>query len=282
MLFANPMYVKNENIINDKYASSSFNEDLDKFIINSKNAGGKYLDSKLKRASLIKIDDVVHVKADYDVSVQYVYKNAKMIAVKKISLLHPIIIDDNKFILPNIKEYLEFTRIIPESEDYDFIKIRDIDTTRKLDDEVLFKFGKTVEQALKEFNKTIENEDIKSEEELKYFPYIEFDDMGYAYIKGTKEKLTSEMNPIIIYDPIENVSIVEYVDFINGRFISRVTKIKNGKNLNLEDLATKNGSEYIKHLISDKVKLGVRYLDERTIAELVFKDGKMVDCKILP
>ena len=145
-----------------------------------------------------------------------------------------------------------------------------------------FKFGKTVEQALKEFNKTIENEDIKSEEELKYFPYIEFDDMGYAYIKGTKEKLTSEMNPIIIYDPIENVSIVEYVDFINGRFISRVTKIKNGKNLNLEDLATKNGSEYIKHLISDKVKLGVRYLDERTIAELVFKDGKMVDCKILP
>lgn len=82
---------------------------------------------------------------------------------------------------------MEFTRIIPESEDYDFIKIRDIDTTRKLDDEVLFKFGQTVEQALKEFNKTIENEDIKSEEELKYFPYIEFDDMGYAYIKGQKK-----------------------------------------------------------------------------------------------
>lgn len=279
--FSNITNVSDANSISDEYAISSFNKNMDKFIIKSKTVFGEYLDAKLIDLSLVDIKNIIYVKASYDVSIRYNYVNAKIIRSKKIDLLHPIFTNEGEFALPSVKEYLDVTNISDDNNPIKYKEIKKITVDKGLDNELLQSFNKIVNKALEKLNNTINKEKIEPSEILKYFPYIQFDNEGYAYIKGTNEKLTSEQNPLIIYDPIDNVSIVEYVDFIDGRFIPNISKIKNDKDLKLEDLATKNGSEFIKH-IEKEIKLNVNYFNERVIAEIIFENGKMKECKILP
>lgn len=58
--------------------------------------------------------------------------------------------------------------------------------------------------------------------------------------------------------------------------------IKKGEELNLEDLATKNGVEYIKNKLGEEIKFGIKYVNEEIIAKITFKDGKMINIEIMP
>lgn len=275
--------VINEKLVDDKYVNSSYNKDMDLFIIKSKIIVGECIDSKLISKELVDIDGRIYVKLIYDISEQHVYTNAKLVEKKEITIFHPLYIDDNKFALPNIGEYLKLSIILNEKKNkIEYKTIRKIDTDDTLDNEIYKEFNEVVTKSLESFLGNLKNNEKESNGLLKYFPYIEFDDMGYAYIKGTKKRLTSQENPIITYDSENNNSFVEYVDFIDGRFIPQILKIKKGKELNLEDLATKNGVEYIKNKLGEEIKFGIKYVNEEIIAKITFKDGKMVNIEIMP
>lgn len=271
---------KNVEDVEDTYASSSVNENADKLYL--KLNGVKFKDIKLKELNLVEKDGSAYVLGTYLLTVMYNYKDAKILRGKTVYLLHPVLEEDGKFALPDPKEYFKLITIYFENDSADFKRIRKIENTKKLDDETTKEFHKIFDDNLKDNNDQKKDDDESSEVILKVLPYIQLDSEGYAYIKGTDRKLTSESNPIIEYYPKEKQSVVEFGDFINGVFVPKISKIKNGEEQEFGDLVSdKNGTEYIKHT-TISYENGLEYKNEEIIAELKFEDGKLVDCKILP
>ena len=255
LMFANLNVVKDLNTLNRNDIYRSISLTYDKVLIKNNLDSGKYKNARLIKSELVRINEGLYTKMSYDVEVVYSFTNAKIIRSIIYTVYRPILSDEKNLIVADIENYSNNVKIVSENNDVKFESFELIEELDKNKFEGHFLLDIVGENQLSE-----KENFVKVEETLEYLPYLEFDKEGYAYIKGSKVRFTAENsnNIMITYFPKENISLVEIIDFDNGRYISKQTWGKKGK-IKIEDISSgdeeiikNNGVEIVKLIYKNK------------------------------
>lgn len=257
-------FVKNEITLKEADVYRTISPMLDVAVIKEEIKFGNYKYAKLINAEMVKINGNVYVAMKYDVDVQYVYKNAKIMRSVHYDIYHPVLVNKDNYVLALADKYLQHLLIYSEEQinrkfdTYEVIKKLDINNFK----------GHFLLDNIASINNIKSNvEDVKNiEETLEVLPYIQLDENGYAYFYKTNIRVNSQSNIILSYYPDDDITVIELVDFENGRFISH-------------GMSTRKGNIKIEQISEDK-EIVIKNANQE-VAKIKYKDKRLEGYEIL-